>query len=84
MHIRYKRDMDERKVLVANAELELPHRLYEGRGFDITNRSAQLSMRLSEQGTRLNKREGHTSTMQRSGSSPVSSTGILDTLSIQS
>jgi hypothetical protein len=26
----------------------------------------------------------HTSTMQRSGSSPVSSTGILDTLSIQS
>jgi len=35
--------MDERKVLVANAELELPHRLYEGRGFDITNRSAQLN-----------------------------------------
>jgi hypothetical protein len=84
MHIRYERDMDERKVLVANAELELPHRLYKGRGFDITNRSAQLSMTLSEKSTRLNKREGHTSTMQRSGSSPVSSTGILDTLSIQS
>jgi hypothetical protein len=34
----------------------LPHRLYKGRGFDITNRSAQLSMKLSEKGTQSKKR----------------------------
>ncbi|SRR6266404_5139185 len=43
MHVRHKRDVDERKVLVANAKLELPHRLHKGRGLDIANSSAELS-----------------------------------------
>jgi hypothetical protein len=44
MHIRHERDVYERKVLVTNAELELPHCLYKGRGLDIANRSAELAM----------------------------------------
>jgi hypothetical protein len=48
VHVRHERDVDERKVLVTNTELELPHRLYKGRGLDITNRSAELSDRLSD------------------------------------
>jgi hypothetical protein len=42
VHVRDERDVDERKVLVADAELELSHRLYERRGLDIADRSAEL------------------------------------------
>ena len=84
VHIRHERDVYERKVLVTNAELELPHCLYKGRGLDIANRSAELTMYVFEWAKDDCEYAKHTSTMQRSGSSPVSSTGILDTLSIQS
>ena len=47
VHVRNERDVDERKVLVTDAELELPHRLDEGCRLDIANRSAKLSDRLS-------------------------------------
>ena len=49
MHIRNERDVDERKILVADAELELPHRLDKGRGLDIANCSAKLSDRLNNE-----------------------------------
>ena len=48
MHVRHERDVDERKVLVADTELELPHSLNKGRGLDIANRSAELSDSLSD------------------------------------
>jgi len=72
----------EREILMTDAELELPHCLYERRGLDIADRSTELAIKVSKR-KRVNT-QTRTSTMQRSGSSQVSSTGILDTLSIQS
>jgi hypothetical protein len=43
MHIRYEGYVYERKVLMTNAKLELPHCLYKGRGLDIADRSAELT-----------------------------------------
>jgi hypothetical protein len=83
MHIRYERHVYESEIFMTDAELELSHCLYKGRGLDIADRSAELTTQLSRT-AREQTGAGHTSTMQRSGSSPVSSTGILDTLSIQS
>ncbi len=83
MHIRYEGHVYESEVFMTNAELELPHGLYKGRGLDITDCTAKLTIKLSRT-ARKRTEVKHTSTMQRSGSSPVSSTGILDTLSIQS
>ena len=34
--------MDERKVLVSDAELELSHGLYERRGLDVTDGASKL------------------------------------------
>lgn len=42
VHIGHEGNVDERKVLRPNTELELPHRLNEGRGFDVANSSAEL------------------------------------------
>jgi hypothetical protein len=44
MHVRHKRHVDERKILVADTELELPHSLNEGRGLDVANGSAKLAI----------------------------------------
>ena len=38
----HKRHMDQRKVIVAHAELELPHRFDEGRGLDVADCAAEL------------------------------------------
>jgi len=84
VHIRHERDVYKRKVFATDTELELPQRLYKWCRFDIANRSAELAIYVNNEKARESKKVIHTSTMQRSGSSPVSSTGILDTLSIQS
>jgi len=84
VHIRHERDVYKRKVLATDTELELSQRLYKWCGFDIANRSAELTIYVNKGKAREDIEVIHTSTMQRSGSSPVSSTGILDTLSIQS
>ena len=76
--------MYKRKVLATDTELELSQRLYKWCGFDITNRSAKLIIYVNKEKAREYTEVIHTSTIQRSGSSPVSSTGILETLSIQS
>jgi hypothetical protein len=43
MHIRYEGYVYEGKVLMTNAELELPQRLYKRRGLDIADRSSKLT-----------------------------------------
>jgi hypothetical protein len=43
VHVGDKRHMDERKVVVADAELELPHGLYERRGLDVADGPPELS-----------------------------------------
>ena len=43
MHIRHEGYVYESKVLMANAELELPQCLYKGRGLDIAHRSPKLT-----------------------------------------
>lgn len=47
MHIRYERHVYEGKVFMTDAELELSHCLYKGRGLDIANRSAKLITQMS-------------------------------------
>ena len=42
VHIRHERNVDERKVLRSNTELELSHRLDEGCGFNVTDSSTEL------------------------------------------
>lgn len=46
MHIGDQRDVDQSKVLVSDTELKLAHRLHEGRGFNVTNRTTKLSRTL--------------------------------------
>jgi hypothetical protein len=48
VHVGYERDVDERKVVVADAELELAHGLYEGCGFDIAHCAAELCITISQ------------------------------------
>jgi hypothetical protein len=43
MHIRHEGYVYESKVLMTNAELELPQRLYEGSGLDIADRPPKLT-----------------------------------------
>jgi hypothetical protein len=43
MHIWHEGYVYESKVLMPDAKLELPQCLYEGRGLDITDRSAELT-----------------------------------------
>ena len=45
MHIRHKRDVNEGKVGIANAELKLPHRLHKRCRLDITHGPPQLDDR---------------------------------------
>ena len=88
MQIRHERDMDEGKVVVSDAELELTHGFDKGGGFNVAYCSSKL------RGYKMEKLECDdcrdrdvrrlTSTIQTSGSSPDSSTGILETRSIQS
>ena len=42
VHVGHERDVDECKVVVADAELELTHGFDEGGGFDVTNCAAEL------------------------------------------
>jgi hypothetical protein len=42
MHIRHEGYVYESKVLMTNAELELPQRFYKRSGLDIADRSAKL------------------------------------------
>jgi hypothetical protein len=43
MHVRHEGYVYESKVLVTNAELELPQCLYKRRGLDIADRSPKLT-----------------------------------------
>jgi hypothetical protein len=47
MHIRYERHVYESEVFMTDAELELSHCLYKGRGLDIADGSAELTTQLS-------------------------------------
>ena len=47
MHIRYERHVYESEVFMTDAELELSHCLYKGRGLDIADRSPELITQLS-------------------------------------
>jgi hypothetical protein len=58
MHIRYERHVYESEVFMTDAELELSHCLYKGRGLDIADRSAELTTRLSS-GTRIDRGGTH-------------------------
>ena len=83
MHIGNQGDVNESEVLVTDAELELSHCLDERCRLNVTDCTTQLNR--DKQAFSLDSfRRGHTSTMHTSGSSLVSSTGILDTRSIQS
>ena len=82
MHIRYERYMDQSKIIVTDAELELPHGLYEGCRLDVTDGSTELGNASASRALAITTQ--HTSTIQTSGSSPVLSTGIFATRSIQS
>jgi len=42
MHIRNKGDMNQREVIVSNAELELAHCLYKGRRLDVSDSATKL------------------------------------------
>ncbi len=83
MHIRHERHVYKSEVFMTNAELKLPHCLYKRGRLDIADGTAELPIKVSRVAREWTGLK-HTSTIQRSGSSPVSSTGILDTLSIQS
>lgn len=48
MHIRDERHVYESKVFMTDAELELSHCLYKGRGLDVADRSAELTTQLSK------------------------------------
>ena len=84
MHVGNERDMDEGKVFVSNPELELPHGFDERRRLDVADGTAELFIGENEIYRYVHHCSGRTSTMQTSGSSFESSTGILDTRSIQS
>ena len=43
MHIRHEGYVYKSKVIMTDAKLELPQCLYEGRGLDISDRSAKLT-----------------------------------------
>ena len=53
VHVGDEGDMDERKVFVANAELELAHGFYERRGLDVPDRPSELDVQ------RTGMRQGH-------------------------
>ena len=76
--------MNEGKVFVSDPELELPHGFDEWRRLNVANGTTELSIGENEIHQRTRHRSGRTSTMQTSGSSFESSTGILETRSIQS
>jgi hypothetical protein len=83
MQVRDERNVDARKVGVADAELKLPHRLDERRGLNVADGPAELAQPVSETEPKVTSTM-FTSMMQMSGSSAVSSTGILATRSTQS
>jgi hypothetical protein len=76
--------MNKRKVVMTDSELKLSHGFYERSRLDITNSTSELRG-IVNQGTIIVRRErSDTSMIQTSGISPDSSTGILETRSIQS
>lgn len=92
VHVGDERDMNECEVFVADSELELTHGFDEWGGFNVTDSTPKLKKQWAtfhppiviRMLSRNKRQEEHTSTMQTSGSSPVSSTGTLETRSIQS
>jgi hypothetical protein len=78
-----QRNVDEGKVIVSNAELELTHGFDERSGFDVSDCTAELWDTFNDCRD-YTRTETRTSTIQTSGCSPVSSTGIFATRSIQS
>ena len=81
VHIGDQRYMNHGKILQADAKLELAHSFNKGCRLNVTHCASQLKGR---QGVFWGEEMWQTSTMQTSGSSRESSTGILDTRSIQS
>ena len=51
VHIRHERNVYEREILMTDAELELPHCLYERCGLNIANRSTELVIKVSRKGS---------------------------------
>jgi len=88
MHIGNERDMNKCKVIMSDSKLELAHGFDERRGLDVTYGASELQC--AKRGGQHEGRSGvshldiYTSTMHTSGCSPVSSTGTLETRSIQS
>lgn len=86
MHIGDERDMNKCKVIISNSKLELAHGLDERRGLDVTYGASELEC--AKKGGSMKSVRMYldicTSTMHTSGRSPVSSTGTLETRSIQS
>ena len=78
VHVGNEGDVDEGKVVVADAELELTHGFYEGCGLDVADGASELTD-CEQQAMTGDSRRRRTSTMQTSGSSSVSSTGIFET-----
>ena len=50
VHLGHEGDVDERKVFWASTELELSHRLDEGRRLNITNSSTELQKTMNKKG----------------------------------
>jgi hypothetical protein len=86
VHVWDKRHVNQSKIFVADAELKLAHCFDERGRFDVTYGASQLKDIISYSITARKplQRGELASTMHTSGSSPVSSTGILETRSIQS
>lgn len=59
MHIRYERHVYEREVFMSDAELELPHCLYKGRGLDIADRSAELTQSTEQNCAQIDRGGAH-------------------------
>lgn len=85
-----ERDVEEGKVVLADAELELPHRFDEGRRLDVANSAAELQREETSAASARRMRQlqcsvkVRTSMMQTSGSWSDSSTGMRATRSTQS
>lgn len=82
-----ERHVEERKVVLADAELELPHRLDERRRLDVTDRAAELvagEFLVNVVSPASSNMFPLTSMMQTSGAWSDSSTGICATRSTQS
>ena len=84
VHVRDERNVNQREVFVANPELELPHGFYEWRRLNVSDRPPELNVTKTFSYNTVAQAIARTSTMHTSGSSPVSSTGIFETRSIQS